>query len=167
MSDLSSLFCRDCSSILDLPGDADNIKCRACGCIHAASIFENVRVITRSRPDPFAVTTPNASSTPANTNTSSTTATHSKKKTSTSNDPSHEDNSRKEHTKKDSAISNATTKPSTMTGNSHGHATIKEKCPKCSHPEMTFYTLQLRSADEGQTVFYTCPACNYKYSLNN
>ncbi|KAJ3331505.1 DNA-directed RNA polymerase I core subunit rpa12, partial [Blyttiomyces sp. JEL0837] len=33
-------------------------------------------------------------------------------------------------------------------------ATIKEKCPKCEAPEMVFHTAQLRSADEGQTVFY-------------
>ena len=41
-------------------------------------------------------------------------------------------------------------------------ATIKERCPKCAHPEMTFHTMQLRSADEGQTVFYTCPKCKYE-----
>lgn len=47
------------------------------------------------------------------------------------------------------------------------HATIQEPCPKCNHPEMHFYTMQLRSVDEGSTVFYSCPKCSHKYSVNN
>ncbi|PWN26208.1 hypothetical protein BDZ90DRAFT_233342 [Jaminaea rosea] len=46
-------------------------------------------------------------------------------------------------------------------------ATIREKCPKCGNEEMRFSTLQMRSADEGTTVFYTCPNCGYKFSQNN
>ncbi|WBW73281.1 DNA-directed RNA polymerase complex I TFIIS subunit Rpa12 [Schizosaccharomyces osmophilus] len=46
-------------------------------------------------------------------------------------------------------------------------ATIDEKCPKCGNDQMTFHTLQLRSADEGSTVFYECPRCGYKFSTNN
>ena len=46
-------------------------------------------------------------------------------------------------------------------------ATVDEPCPKCGHPQLEFYTLQLRSADEGQTVFYECPSCRHKYSQNN
>ncbi|GAB4820499.1 hypothetical protein N2152v2_007545 [Parachlorella kessleri] len=45
--------------------------------------------------------------------------------------------------------------------------TTEEKCPQCGHPELEFYTMQLRSADEGQTVFYECRECGYKYSTNN
>merc|ERR1711939_861467 len=44
---------------------------------------------------------------------------------------------------------------------------IEEKCPDCGHPTMTFHTLQLRSADEGSTVFYECPNCGHKHSTNN
>lgn len=46
-------------------------------------------------------------------------------------------------------------------------ATIKEKCPKCGNEEMHYHTLQLRSADEGATVFYTCTSCGYKFRTNN
>ena len=45
--------------------------------------------------------------------------------------------------------------------------TTQERCPKCDHPELLYYTMQLRSADEGQTVFYECPQCNHNFSVNN
>lgn len=47
------------------------------------------------------------------------------------------------------------------------HATIEEPCPKCNYHELYFYTMQLRSVDEGSTVFYECPKCAYKFSVNN
>jgi DNA-directed RNA polymerase subunit M/transcription elongation factor TFIIS len=47
------------------------------------------------------------------------------------------------------------------------HATIDEPCPNCDHPELLFYTMQLRSADEGSTVFYECSKCNHKFKQNN
>ena len=40
-------------------------------------------------------------------------------------------------------------------------ATIRQTCPGCGREEMRYYTLQLRSADEGSTVFYSCE-CGYK-----
>ncbi|KAK9465946.1 hypothetical protein V1512DRAFT_277060 [Lipomyces arxii] len=46
-------------------------------------------------------------------------------------------------------------------------ATIKEKCPQCGKDEMQYYSLQLRSADEGATIFYSCIDCGYKFSTNN
>ena len=36
---------------------------------------------------------------------------------------------------------------------------VDEECPKCGHRRLAYYTLQLRSADEGQTVFYECVKC--------
>ncbi|RKP13050.1 transcription factor S-II-domain-containing protein [Piptocephalis cylindrospora] len=46
-------------------------------------------------------------------------------------------------------------------------ATIAEACPQCGAPEMSFHTMQLRSADEGQTVFYNCVKCGHKFSVNS
>ena len=50
---------------------------------------------------------------------------------------------------------------------SRTRATVDEDCPQCGHHGLEFYTLQLRSADEGQTVFYECIQCGHKYSQNN
>jgi DNA-directed RNA polymerase subunit M/transcription elongation factor TFIIS len=36
-------------------------------------------------------------------------------------------------------------------------------CEKCGHKEVRYYTQQLRSADEGSTVFYECDNCGHKY----
>jgi DNA-directed RNA polymerase I subunit RPA12 len=46
-------------------------------------------------------------------------------------------------------------------------ATVEEDCPKCGHGIARFTTAQLRSADEGSTVFYTCVACGLKWRQNN
>ena len=46
-------------------------------------------------------------------------------------------------------------------------ATVDEPCLKCSHRVLRFYTMQLRSADEGQTVFYECEKCRHTFSQNN
>lgn len=44
---------------------------------------------------------------------------------------------------------------------------VDRKCPKCGHEQMSYAALQLRSADEGQTVFFTCLKCKYKESENS
>lgn len=36
-------------------------------------------------------------------------------------------------------------------------------CGKCKNNKCTFYTAQLRSADEGTDVFVTCLNCNHKW----
>ena len=46
-------------------------------------------------------------------------------------------------------------------------ATVNEECPKCGHIGLKFYTMQLRSVDEGATVFYSCPECKHRFSTNN
>lgn len=46
-------------------------------------------------------------------------------------------------------------------------ALVLEECPKCKNAKMYFWTQQLRSADEGQTVFYECPKCDHRYSINS
>lgn len=35
----------------------------------------------------------------------------------------------------------------------------ERRCTKCGHNQMSYAAVQLRSADEGQTVFYTCLKC--------
>lgn len=44
---------------------------------------------------------------------------------------------------------------------------VERKCGKCGNDKMSYATLQLRSADEGQTVFYTCTKCGNKETENS
>ncbi|XP_043588381.1 DNA-directed RNA polymerase I subunit RPA12 [Bombus pyrosoma] len=44
---------------------------------------------------------------------------------------------------------------------------VERKCPQCQNDKMSYATLQLRSADEGQTVFYTCTKCKFKETENS
>ncbi|GKU90127.1 hypothetical protein SLE2022_217350 [Rubroshorea leprosula] len=53
----------------------------------------------------------------------------------------------------------------TDTGKS-GARMIKKACDKCGNPELEYTTRQMRSADEGQTVFYHCPKCNHQSQEN-
>lgn len=46
-------------------------------------------------------------------------------------------------------------------------AKIKMKCPKCGAEEVSYNSAQLRSADEGQTVFYSCDECDWKETVNS
>ncbi|ROT40762.1 DNA-directed RNA polymerase I subunit RPA12 [Sodiomyces alkalinus F11] len=41
-------------------------------------------------------------------------------------------------------------------------AVTKEPCPRCGRDEVYYTQVQLRSADEGSTTFFTCK-CGYRY----
>lgn len=41
---------------------------------------------------------------------------------------------------------------------------VDRRCVKCGSEKMEYRTQQTRSADEGQTVFYTCPKCGLVFS---
>ncbi|KAF1984987.1 hypothetical protein K402DRAFT_335247 [Aulographum hederae CBS 113979] len=47
-----------------------------------------------------------------------------------------------------------------------GDAWVQVTCEKCQREWVRFYTQQLRSADEGSTVFYTCE-CGNKWTQDN
>nr|SVE92802.1 EOG090X0LKA [Megafenestra aurita] len=44
---------------------------------------------------------------------------------------------------------------------------VERKCPRCGNETMSYASLQLRSADEGQTIFYTCTKCQFKETENS
>ncbi|KAI0155011.1 hypothetical protein GGR57DRAFT_502196 [Xylariaceae sp. FL1272] len=46
-------------------------------------------------------------------------------------------------------------------------AFTNETCEKCGNNEVKFSAVQLRSADEGSTIFYTCVKCGNKWNTNN
>uniref|UniRef100_A0A1A8ETK9 DNA-directed RNA polymerase subunit n=2 Tax=Nothobranchius TaxID=28779 RepID=A0A1A8ETK9_9TELE len=39
---------------------------------------------------------------------------------------------------------------------------VDRRCSRCSKDGMIYHTRQMRSADEGQTVFFTCIHCRYQ-----
>ncbi|EIM91986.1 DNA-directed RNA polymerase, partial [Stereum hirsutum FP-91666 SS1] len=44
---------------------------------------------------------------------------------------------------------------------------VTEKCPECGHMEAFSKEIQMRSADEGSTILYTCVACKHGWRVNN
>ncbi|XP_064100072.1 DNA-directed RNA polymerase I subunit RPA12-like isoform X2 [Macrobrachium nipponense] len=48
-----------------------------------------------------------------------------------------------------------------------GQMDSSRECSKCGNIGMSYTTMQLRSADEGQTVFYICPNCRHREVENS
>ncbi|KAH0524051.1 hypothetical protein TsFJ059_008971 [Trichoderma semiorbis] len=46
-------------------------------------------------------------------------------------------------------------------------ATAEETCRRCGAKEVRYTALQLRSADEGTTLFYYCPGCSERWNEGN
>ncbi|RVD92144.1 DNA-directed RNA polymerase I subuni [Tubulinosema ratisbonensis] len=44
---------------------------------------------------------------------------------------------------------------------------IKRICENCGEKEMAFKSVQLRSADEGQTIFYSCNTCGFRITVHS
>ncbi|XP_042883538.1 DNA-directed RNA polymerase I subunit RPA12-like [Penaeus japonicus] len=48
-----------------------------------------------------------------------------------------------------------------------GQMDNERECSKCGNIGMSYTTMQLRSADEGQTIFYICPKCKHREVENS
>lgn len=139
----SLLFCPACGTLLDLPKDEqDEIECHSCGRREPASCklvrlcqivikliwvaYENLPTTTYSSPQAFPSSLRSKRALVQNTTT--------------------EEQAAKS---KDTIVSHCAM--------NLGQSLLwqsDESCPKCSKQGLSYYTMQLRSADEGSTVFY-------------
>lgn len=77
-----------------------------------------------------------------------------KKRQRTSSESSGSSNISKSSSSSSSSSDSSSSDESGLKSNKNqSRAVVEETCPSCGHPRATFYTVQLRSVDEGQTVF--------------
>ncbi|KAJ3298054.1 DNA-directed RNA polymerase I core subunit rpa12 [Rhizoclosmatium sp. JEL0117] len=142
----SLIFCPDCGSLLDPPESLEtNVQCRLCACI----------IRSEGKPTVF-----NLSSTPWGLIYTHLVPDFDAVEVITQSNasafPERPSVNKKKEGEEEDTIAHL-----------RDGATIKEKCPKCDAPEMVFHTAQLRSADEGQTIFYSCVKCGFKEKLHS
>ncbi|KAG8701669.1 DNA-directed RNA polymerase I core subunit rpa12 [Ceratobasidium sp. 395] len=137
----SLLFCPTCGTLLNLPGEDDtNVKCEQCGHLEPASCKSDFTYICMMSADSERIAYEN-----------------------------HEVETR---SRPDAFPSVLQLKRTTQT-REHLDANVKTKtaetCPKCGHKEALSQERQLRSADEGSTIFLEClnPECRHGWRINN
>lgn len=142
MSAIGSLvFCTDCGNLLDsTTGRAESIlTCACCGAQNKGSTFPPFHLSSKCKANTLLSCFPD---------TASTTITTTSKGTSF---PSilRQKRSAIQTVKRDDLQTDAV---------------IAETCPKCNAKEVRWSQAQLRGADEGSTIFYTCfnPECGNK-----
>ncbi|CAJ1344753.1 unnamed protein product [Effrenium voratum] len=61
-----------------------------------------------------------------------------------------------------SADAEAEWEPDMEQGEVTEHPEIDQECPSCGNSRLQFWTRQLRSADEGLSVFFLCKKCGWR-----
>eukprot|EP01135_Chromosphaera_perkinsii_P007670 Nk52_evm1s926 gene=Nk52_evmTU1s926 len=135
----STLFCQSCGFILPVPGVEDQLNCRHCDYTIPTSEFETTEITSKTHPEAF----------------------RKKDYIKSLKDKNKNKNKKGAIEGIEHLLGEGQTRDITQ------RATIEEKCAGCGYHQMRFYTMQLRSADEGQTVFYECEKCGHNYSVNN